>query len=82
MARKTEEEEEEEELREETTRTVEEDEKKEENDGHINTYATQTKTHKGPALAADTILRHADTSILISPRGLSKETVSFCCIRL
>lgn len=30
---------------------------------------------------ADTILRHADTSILISPRGLSEEeTAFFCCV--
>lgn len=40
-------------------------------DAHINTCATQTKTLQRTALVADTILRHADTSILISPSGLS-----------
>lgn len=37
------------------------------------------KNPQRTALVADTILRHADTSILISPRGLSEEETAFFC---
>lgn len=73
-------EEEEEEEKEEDCKRRRETEKKRK-DAHINTYATQTKIHKGPALVADTIsraCRYEHTNL--SESGLAEETASSCCI--
>lgn len=72
--------EEEEEEKEEGRKQRREAEKKRK-DAHINTYATQTKIHKGPALVADTIsraCRYEHTNL--SESGLAEKTASSCCI--
>lgn len=55
-----------------------------EEEGRSHKYVRNAnKNPQRTALVVDTILRHADTSILISPRGLSEEeTAFFCCIHL
>lgn len=79
MVWEKEEEEEEDEEKEEDERRREAEKKRE--DAHINTRATQTKIHKGPALVADTIsraCRYEHTNL--SESGLAEETASSCCI--